>query len=70
MESIPEEEQVPLKKLRPLRGLPSALLEQLDSVVPQLEDAEERLHAAFEIMQSWGAHKCMEMPAAVQAWYA
>ena len=68
-ENIPEEEQVPMKKWRSLVGSPSALLEQLGSVVPQLEDVEERLHAAFEIVQSWGEHNCMEMPAAVQAWY-
>ena len=51
MEAIPEDLQVPLKKMRGLRSI-SGLKEQLDSVVPFLP-VSERLSAAQEIIETW-----------------
>ncbi len=51
MEAIPEDLQIPLKKLRGLRG-GSGLREQLDSIVPFLPPSQ-RLGAAHEIILSW-----------------
>ncbi|DBA76362.1 TPA: hypothetical protein ACH3X1_010072 [Trebouxia sp. C0004] len=51
MTSISEDLQQPLKKLRKLQG-DSALLEQLNGIVPNLP-CEERLAASYEIISAW-----------------
>jgi hypothetical protein len=51
MEAIPEDLQIPLKKMRSLRSS-SGVKEQLDSVLPFLP-MSERLSAAQEIIASW-----------------
>lgn len=68
LEDIPEELQVPVKKLRTLRPA-SALMEQLESIIPTVEGREERLQATFDLMFEWGRHNSFEMPAAVKAMY-
>ncbi|EIE21715.1 hypothetical protein COCSUDRAFT_83503 [Coccomyxa subellipsoidea C-169] len=51
MEAIPEELQVPLKKMRTLRTR-SGVVEQLSSVLPCLPPSE-RLSGAYDIINTW-----------------
>ena len=51
MTSIPEDLQQPLKKLRKLK-VESALLEQLNAIIPDLP-CNERLAASYEIISTW-----------------
>ena len=51
MEAVPEELQVPLKKMRTLRTR-SGVVEQLSSVLPCLPPSE-RLSGAYDIINTW-----------------
>ena len=67
LDSIPEEEQVPLKRCRILRP-GGGLLEQLDSVVPFLPE-HERVSGAQEIIESWEAARSIPMSQTAQSMY-
>lgn len=68
-ESIPEEHQAPIKKLRKLVP-PSALMEQLDSVLPAGGGAGERFQVALDLMHEWGRCGMLVMPDAVKMMYS
>jgi len=69
LEAVPDEFQAPMKKLRTLRPT-SALKEQLDSIVPEIEGRMERLQVTYELMMGWAQSEQLEMPAAVRAMYS
>lgn len=69
LKAVPEDFQAPMKKLRTLRP-PSALKEQLDSIVPEIEGHMERLQVTYELMMGWSESGQLEMPAAVRAMYS
>ena len=70
LESIDEDKQAPIKKLRAaLRGI-DELKEQLDSVIPFLPQ-EERVGVTMEMISAWSqAAAPWQLPEAVQMMYA
>ena len=68
MTSISEDLQQPLKKLRKLQ-VDSALLEQLNGIVPDLP-CEERLAASYESISTWAHLQPVILPPPLQKFLA